>query len=266
MQKKLYKYSLAFIAIVGMTACSKIPDNILSEKKMKDVMIDIYLAEGLLSGNYHSSSDSTRKIALYQSVFRKHKITQSVYDSSLVWYGKNLDILMDVYDLALNSINEQVRALGDVQASALPTSNRDSINIWPRRDYMTLTPEALFNGVIFDIKPDQNYSSGSGFVLGIRAWGITDRMRYVPEIRISIDQGDTTIITHKKITEEGYHQAVVRGMPTKQIRRVYGYIRMDNTDTDYSKIYIDSLNLMKYNYGSPALEAFSPADSTILKE
>ncbi len=266
MRKQLYKYSIALLAIAGIVACSKVPDGILPERKMKDVMIDMYLAEGLITGDGKSYPDSLHKDALYQSVFRKHKITQAVYDSSLVWYGKNLNILMQVYDLALNDINERVRALGDVQASASPTSNQDSVNIWPRRDYLILEPKALFNGVVFDINPDRNYSSGSGFVMGMRVWGITDQMKYTPELHLAIDQGDTTIITNKKITEEGYHQAIVKGIATKQVRRVYGYLRMDNTDTNYHKVYVDSLNLMKYNYRSPALEALSPTDSISVVE
>lgn len=263
MRKKLYKYSVTCLAIVGLIACSKAPDGILNEKKMKDVMVDMYVAEGMISNDYQTFGDSIKKDALYQSVFRKHNITQAVYDSSLVWYAKNLDVLMKVYDLALDDINERVRALGDVQASAAPTSNQDSVNIWPRRDYLVLEPKALFNGVVFNIIPDKYYSSGSGFVLGMRVWGITDKMRFTPEVRISIDQGDTTIITNKKITREGYHQTIVKGLPTKQVRRVYGYIRMDNTDTDYFKVYVDSLNLMKYNYRSPAMETLTPDVETL---
>lgn len=261
MRKQLYKYSIALVAIAAVIACNKVPDGILSEKKMKDVMIDIHIAEGLIGNDAKTFPDSIRKDALFQSVFKKHNITQAVYDSSLVWYGQNLDILMNIYDLALNDINERVRDLGDVQASAAPTSNQDSVNIWPRRDYLVFEPNALFNGVVFDIIPDRFYSSGSGFVLGMRVWGIDKKMNYYPEVRIAINQGDTTIITNQTITTEGYHQTIVRGLPTKQVRRVYGYIRMDNTDTNYYKVFVDSLSLMKYNYRSPALEALLPTDS-----
>lgn len=261
MQKKLYKFSVTLLFIAGIMACSKVPDGILSERKMKDVMIDMYLAEGLIGNDPMLFSDSIHRDALYQSIFRKHKITQAVYDSSLVWYGKNLDILVQVYDLAINDLNERVRALGDIQASAAPSSNQDSIDIWPRRNIHIFTPSALFNGVTFDIRPDRPYSSGSVFVFGMYFWGITDNMPFKPELRISIDQGDTTIYANKKITKDGYYNTIVRGLPTKRVDRVYGYIRMDNTNTDYYKVYVDSLNLMKYNYGSPALAAFALPDS-----
>ena len=262
MRRLLSKYTIVFTAIIGVMACSKVPQGVLPERKMKEVMIDMYIAEGLIGTTPQSFPDTLHRDALFQSVFRKHGITQAAYDSSLVWYGKNLDILMQVSDLALKDINDLTRDLGDVQASAAPTSNQDSVNIWPRRNFLVLEPANLFNGVVYDIKPETHYSSGSGFVLGMRVWGITNRLKHTPELRISIDQGDTTIVTNRKITNDGYYQTIIKGMPTKQVRRVYGYIRMDNNEQDYHKIYIDSLNLMKYNYRSPALEALSPTDTT----
>ncbi|MDR1202443.1 MAG: DUF4296 domain-containing protein [Tannerellaceae bacterium] len=260
MRKNLYKYGLTLVATTLLMACSKVPDDILSEKKMRDVMIDVYLAESLIEMNRAVYPDTVRKAALFQSVFRKHNITEAVYDSSLVWYSKNMDIYMHVLDMALTDINTHIRDMGDVQASAAPNTNQDSINIWPRRDFLVFYPTALFNGVTFDIYPDRVYSSGSSFVLGMRVWGLTDQMHYFPEIRMTIDQNDTVLYVNKKITKDGYHEAILRGLPTKQIKRVYGYIRMDNTDKNYYKIYVDSLNLMKYNYGSSAMSS-TPTDS-----
>jgi hypothetical protein len=222
-------------------------------------MIDVSLAEALISSNSTQYPDSVHKAAVFQSVFRKHNITETMYDSSLVWYGKNMDIYMQVLDMVLAEINARIRYMGDVQASAAPSSNQDSVDIWPRRDFLVLHSKALFNGVTFDITPDKVYTSGSSFVLGMRVWGINNKMHHVPEIRMAIDQIDTILYINEKITKDGYHETILKGVATKQIRRVYGYIRMDNAETGYHKVYVDSLNLMKYNYRSP--DAAAPADS-----
>ncbi|MDR1644798.1 MAG: DUF4296 domain-containing protein [Tannerellaceae bacterium] len=256
MQVKLYKYSFVILlaAAATLVSCSKVPKGILSEKKMKEVLIDMQLAENMISSNYLAYPDSARKGALYQAVFRKHNITQAIYDSSLVWYGKNLDMLMTVFDLALNDVNEQIRALGDVQANVAPSANQDSFNIWPRRDYLTLYPGALFNGTVFDVRPEQEYMTGSVFVLRMHVWGISPHIRYTPEIRIAAELPDTTFVINQKITREGHQEIRLNTPATKRTRRIYGYIRMDNSETHYYKIYIDSLRLVKYNYGSTLLK------------
>lgn len=235
-------------------ACSKVPDGILSEKEMQTVMTDMLLAEAMIGADYKQFKEDAPKEALYQSVFRKHGITQADYDSSLVWYGRNLDIYMKVYERVLADLNKQVADLGDIQADAAPVSNRDSVNIWPRRSFMALQPKALFNGTIFDIKPETNYSSGSIFVLGTRIWGLSGKETYAPEVRLSADQGDTIVTVSNRLDKDGYHETVLKTLPTKKVRRVYGYIRLDHTDAAYYKIYIDSLNLMKYNYGKAAFD------------
>jgi len=254
MRNKAAKYGIALVAIIIFAACSKVPKHILSEKDMQKVMTDMMMAESMIGTDYQSYRGDTVKLALYESVFAKHRISRELYDSSLVWYGQNLDIYMKVYDRVLTDINKMIADLGDVQADAAPTSNSDSINIWPRRSSLILQPGQPFNGVVFDIKPTSNYSSGSSFVLGLRVWGINKEMSFTPEIRLSAVQPDTIITTNLKIKEDGYYQTIVTTPPTKQIRRVYGYIWMDEKENSYHKIYIDSLNLMKYNYGSPALK------------
>lgn len=251
MRNKLRRYGVALLTAALLVSCSKVPDGILSEKEMKAVLIDMQLAEAMISTDSKKYSDDAEKEALYQSVFRKHKIEQAVYDSSLVWYGRNLDVYMQVYDLVLAELNERQKALGDVQANAAPVSKQDSVDIWPRLTYLTLEPNALFNGIAVDIKPETNYPSGSTFVLGMRVWGLNDAMKNRPEIRLSANQGDTIITVNDKILRDGYHETTLRTLPTKQVKSVYGFIRLNGKDdsTSYFKIYVDSLSLMRYNYG-----------------
>lgn len=249
MRREWRKYGWTLLAAVMLAACSKVPDEILSEKEMQRVLADMLIAEAMINMDNDTYRSDTARLALYEGVFRKHGITQALYDSSLMWYGRNLDIYMKVYDRVLDDINRSINDLGDVQADAAPVANQDSVNIWPRRSFLSLSPRSVFNGVVFDIKPRTMYSSGSSFVLGLRTWGLDDYPSLRPEIRISADQGDTTVTADRVITRDGYYETILTTLPTKRVRRVYGYIRLDNADSTYYKVYVDSLNLMKYNYG-----------------
>lgn len=249
MRNKLHRYGVVLLVGALLIACSKVPDGILSEKKMQAVQLDMQLAEAMVGIDNKEFPDDAHKEALYQSIFRKHKITQAEYDTSLVWYGGHLDIYMKVCDRVMAELAKLQKDLGDVQAAAAPTTKQDSVDIWPRRTYLTLTPKSLFNGVVFDIKPEVNYSSGSSFVLGMNVWGVDKSMPYKPELRLSVDQGDTIVTVNDKIQHDGYYEMILKSVPTKQVKRVYGHIFMNNADTSYYKVYLDSINLMKYNYG-----------------
>ena len=249
MRNGLFTYGLITFWGLMLLACSKVPEGILSEKKMQAIQTDMYLAEAMIHLNPTDYPDEAYKEALFRSIFQKHKISQEVYDSSLIWYGKRLDIYIKVIDRVIVDLNSRQKSLGDIQASAAPVTKQDSVDIWPRRTSLRLAPNAIFNGVTFDIQPETNYSSGSSFVLGMHVWGIPQGMSSKPEIRISAVQGDTIVTINDQILRDGYHETVLKTIPTKQIKRVYGYIYMNNADTTYHQIYLDSLNLMKYNYG-----------------
>jgi len=105
------RYVIALFAVVLLASCNKAPSEVLSEKKMKDVVIDMRLAEMMINWDKQTYPDSAHKAALYASVLEKHHITQAVYDSSLVWYGKNLYVLLQVYDKALREIAKRIRQL-----------------------------------------------------------------------------------------------------------------------------------------------------------
>lgn len=74
---------MALLATTLLAACSKVPDGILSEKKMQGVLTDMLLAEAMVNVDYNTYKSDTMKLALYESVFRKHDITQAVYDARL---------------------------------------------------------------------------------------------------------------------------------------------------------------------------------------
>ena len=75
-------------------------------------------------------------------------------------------------------------------------------------------------------------------------------MKNRPEIRITVEQGDTSVTVTDRINKDGYHQTILNSVATRRIKRVYGSIRLDNADMDYYKVYLDSMSLFRYNYGS----------------
>ena len=87
MRSRLFVY--LFIAI--FLACTGKPNYVLSDRKMENVLFDLYIAEAeIIENSRIFSNDSTKKQDLLQSVFKKHKISQAQLDTSLVWYNANL--------------------------------------------------------------------------------------------------------------------------------------------------------------------------------
>jgi hypothetical protein len=113
----------------------------------------------------------------------------------------------------------------------------------------------LGNMIVFDIEPGGGaYSSGSAFVFGMNVWGITPQMTKPVEIRLRTVSDDTTYTASRAICENGYYEVMLKVSAVKKTQRVFGYVRLDEKADAWRKIYLDRLRLMKYRYGSPALE------------
>jgi hypothetical protein len=245
---------MSFFMITLFFSCSRTPKGIITEKKMQQVIVDMQLAEAMIYMDPQKYVTNDDKKKLYQSVFDKYRLTEAEYDSSLLWYGKNMDIYMQIYNRALADVKRKIEEIGDIKPEIVATSGEDSVDIWIFRKYHELSPRALSNTVIFDLLPNEAYSSGSTFVLGLQVWGITPQMKKPLHIHLRADQNDTTLVAKKTIARNGYHEMILKTIPTKKVRRVYGYVRSETGDIPYHKIYLDDFRMMKYKYGSPAVE------------
>ena len=104
------------------------------------------------------------------------------------------------------------------------------------------------------MNPETHYSSGSSFEFQAKVWGVVKDMKHYPQVRLFIEQKDTTLMLERAVDSDGRFSVKLASSPANRVRRVFGSFWMDNRDVSYSKIYIDSISLYKYNYKSDFTE------------
>ena len=248
-----YRFEILFLFFLFTAACSRVPKGIIPERKMQQIITDIHLAEAIIDADPSVYPTNEEKKALYQSVFDKHRVTEAKYDSSLIWYGKNLDVYMQVYNMALAEVNKSIEKIGSVEPERVYIPNKDSVDIWSIGRYHEFFPTSLSNTVIFNFREGEEYNSGSIFVLGMHIWGLASGVLSPIEVHLRAEQRDTTVVLKNTIHHDGYHEMILRSIPTQRVRQVYGYIRFNGGTFPYHKIYVDDLRMMKYLYGSEAV-------------
>jgi len=243
---------ITIMLFLTVISCSRAPEGVIPEKKMRQILIDMYLADAIIVAEPTTFYTDDNKKALYQSVFDKYKITEALYDSSLVWYGKNLDVYMQVNNMALAEVKKKIEKLGPVESEQNLNINVDSVDIWSADRYYEFSPVALSNTIIFNFKAAEEYSSGSIFVLGLHVFGLMKGLQSPVEVHLGAQQTDTTITVRNQIFTNGYHELILRTSPVQKVKQVYGYIRFNEDSVSYHKIYVDDLQLIKYRYGTEA--------------
>lgn len=246
--RKFQRFFIGWSAVILLSACSHTPGGIIPEKKMCDVLIDMQMAQTIINDDPYTYASFDKKNALFQSVFKKHNLTQAEYDSSLIWYGKNIDIYMRVHDMAMAEVDRRIKALGEVKAEAFDAPLADSVDLWVDKRCRIFSPKAVANTIVFDLKPTEAHPADSRFVWEMHVWGLTPG-KQVLEVNLRADMSDSTLVVKDSIVGDGFHQYTLQGTPYDPVQRVYGYIRMKSPAVPDSKIYIDRIRLMRYRVG-----------------
>ncbi len=240
---------VCFLALICMAfSCSRVPKHIISERKMRVVLHDMLIAEAMVESLHDSYQTSEERMAVYDAVFAKHQITQAKYDSTLMWYGKNMDLYMGIYKLVQRDINAEIAALGEIKPNPISgdVSNYDSIDIWIFNRSGVFLPERIFNALLFDISPQRPYSPGSSYVLRLAIWGLPSELKYKPRLHLSAVHADTIISVNQELAADGYYEATVKALADKDVKRIYGYVFLNEAALAYQRIYLNDIRLMKY--------------------
>ena len=88
--------------MIFVSGCKKTPDWIIQPEEMAQLMADVHTAEAVVDYNYSSFPTDSTKQALKQSVFAAHGVSSEQVDTSLVWYGNNIEQYIKVYDRTLD--------------------------------------------------------------------------------------------------------------------------------------------------------------------
>ena len=96
-----------------LIACSgneeiKIPDTVLPEQKMAEVMVDVHLMEATMNLNIKNVDNVSSGTNVIPSVdiFKKHHINKKQFDESYTFYTHNPELLVEVFEMVLNDLSK----------------------------------------------------------------------------------------------------------------------------------------------------------------
>lgn len=89
------KWITILCVALAMVGCR--PDDVLSNREMRDLLYDLHRMDGALQTAGYNYGHNEEVAAYYQSVLDKHGVTQAQFDSSLVWFTDNPQIFNKIY-------------------------------------------------------------------------------------------------------------------------------------------------------------------------
>lgn len=155
-----------FLLLILCTACKpKKPSGVFTEDKMKKILVDYHLAQGMAAG----TSDPEKNRYLYiQQVFKKHRIKEAQFDSSMVYYSTHSETMAKIYADVYERIEANANKMGvdtEVRSLYSDLSNQgDTANIWSDSKVVTLRAQPHENLYSFRLLADSTFREGDSFL------------------------------------------------------------------------------------------------------
>ncbi|MFW5975068.1 MAG: DUF4296 domain-containing protein [Bacteroidota bacterium] len=128
-----YVFILILMMVFSIFSCSEKekerPEVVLSESEMVEVMVDVHLAEAVLTrkrGENQEVEDLSDKY--YDEVFDKHNITKKQFDTSFSYYQQNLSNLQRIYEQVITELNKMQRERELLRKKKQDNTQNDSTN------------------------------------------------------------------------------------------------------------------------------------------
>lgn len=242
MKRLTHIFALGFVlCAAALSGCKGVPGYVISPSEMAKVLADVHTAEAVAEvGGGDFSSDSA-KIALKQAVFDAHGITAQDFDTSLVWYGHNIDKYINVYDRTIEILEHRSAKAGNLAMQEALSMAGDSVDIWAASRYAHLSPNQPSQMLTFDIAQDENWESGDVYVWRIKVLGNDE-----PTVRwgITANYADSTIENFELVTSHlGWNQVEFYADTTSALTRLRGFSYPQLKGQPH--VWVDSITLLR---------------------
>jgi hypothetical protein len=165
MRKTLFFFIATFVVAFLTVSCDH-DKHIISSGEMEDILYDYHLADAMAQqadGGYAKNA-----VAYRAAVLKKHDVSQSDFDSSMVYYMRHTDQLHTMYQHISDRMQEEADKLGAGSTGGV-TAQGDSADVWNGERSFVLIPNEPFNLYSFDLKTDTTFHKGDILLLNFKS-------------------------------------------------------------------------------------------------
>lgn len=231
-----------------LIACGRhIPKDVILPDKMEEILYDYHLSISMSDNIPYE--DNYKKKSYQNFVFQKHGITEAEFDSSMVWYTRNTELLADIYTNLSQRFSKQrdyienfLEARKENDFVSMPG---DTVDVWPYKSLYWLTDNRFNNQFVFKINPDSNFHVKDAFLWKANYTFIA-KGNVTMALNILYDN-DSVVGLSKQITQSGTDSIYLCPDSANTIRSLNGFIHLTSDSTSHGSVIINDISLIKYH-------------------
>lgn len=214
----------AALGLLLFTGCGRRPNMVMDDDRTAELLADFHIAEAYssLQGNGGAANmsvtgrDSMNKV-LRQSVMLKHGVNEAEFDSTLSWYGYNLDKYEEMYELVL----EKIAAKQQEYMKSARNDESAGAGLWPYSHTLRIDgqPDAT-STLTFTV----NGAVPKG---GKLVWECKTLNANAPvDVFLAAEYPDGSVgYVNRSLIGDGKQMLSLQTDSSQSVKRVYGYLR-----------------------------------------
>lgn len=233
----------AAVAAAISGGCDRRPEGVISESDMVSIMADLQIAEAYSHSQYGMKPESPKYDELGEGILAAHGVTRAEFDSTLSWYGRNMDRYEKLYrkvDRDLQSRSRKIAKESDKETSADGAPRGD---FWPYTRHFLMTGREASDVLSFSI-PGPQFNPGSSI-----EWKLRIPSGDGLNMMLGVEYEDHTA-TYSFTTNQGRNlsELKVQTDTGRNVLRVFGMARP--TGGHPASLRIDSISLIALPFDS----------------
>ena len=228
-------FCLTMVVVTG--ACGRRPRNVISEDKMVDLMVDMEIAEAYVSTTH--SASGTERIEMGKRVLKSHDISEEQLDTTLAWYGRNMDEYTKLFEKVDKEIEKRQKKYTEVPG-LMP---KESDNLWPYNQHLILSP--LSGSEIFSFSlPSPQVEKGDRIKL---TFAMPNQFGLKTTLGVEYTNGTGDAIVSNNSARKNL-DITLHTDTSKTVSRIFGILNVK--DIKNQTVYFDSIRIVTEPFDS----------------
>ncbi len=238
----LNTFLLNIVLIIGtiiLYSCSRRPKGILNENQTVELLSDLQLAASYSDQHTYGSTRDSARIKLAWGIMKHHQVSQAEFDSTLAWYGKNVDEYEKVLEKVKVSLEKKRKQTVIEQERETMQDNND---LWIASPNMILS--SLGNDILTFSIDNPEIEKGDNILWSLR---MQQAPQYYLLLGLEYEDGRVRYITNTGSSKSKLEVSLQTDTSSTPLR-LFG--QMGLSDPSSLPVYIDSISLKRTPFDS----------------
>ena len=258
--RRFTSFIILLTSYVYFSCAPSLPSGILDEDDMTDVLVDFHLAQGMAEAQGENAEVNRYKYI--QAVFKKHRITEAEFDSSMVYWSGRAEDFADIYSNVVTRVQAQAERMG-LEAAANQdrfstlTSEGDTANIWLGKDFTCVVANRVQGIYSFNMKADSTFKPGDSFIWRFKTQFVGRSMNNEAIALLNFYYDTDTVVSVTDLLRNNPTNELrlypSRGLDSLNLRSITGFIYLPKSfgDEQPKPLLVSEMKLIRMHKEQP---------------